>query len=214
MNDTYHPDHVRENLNAVEHLSVVDTNHAANHLRHDDHVAKVSLDAARSLAGDGFLLRLSQAGDESLWLPLQTAEQSSACASRVEANQLVHSQVKQRLKLNSSVLELLERALLLQSCRLVLLRLVDVLLSVFFVCHLFVQSWLVSFPKIICRSVREHHIYIYHLQSVSIPVCYPALLMIIILLAAAKIKVKICCLKICLRVKEKSTFVQPKKLCS
>lgn len=43
-------------LNLVEGLAVVHTDDAANHLRHDDHVAEVSADRVRLLARGSLLL--------------------------------------------------------------------------------------------------------------------------------------------------------------
>lgn len=130
-----HSNHVGQDFDTVEHLSVVNTNHAADHFGHDDHVTEVSLDTAGSLAGDGLLLCLPQTGDQRLRLALQATGQTAASAGRVQANQLIDSQVQQGLELDATVLELLEGALLLQGGGLVLLSLIDVVVSVFFISH-------------------------------------------------------------------------------
>src|SRR4051812_29925548 len=72
--DTYH---LGQNLNTLKHLPVVNTHDGANHVGHDDHVAQVGLDAARTLPGHGLLLCLGQTSDECLGLALEPARKAA-----------------------------------------------------------------------------------------------------------------------------------------
>lgn len=60
------------------HLSIVDTNHRANHLWDDDHVTKVSLDDSGLLIWGSLSLSLAELLDETHRLALETALEAPA----------------------------------------------------------------------------------------------------------------------------------------
>ena len=99
-------------LNLVEGLSIVDTNDAADHLGDDNHVAEVSLNGGGLLVGEGLLLGLPQALDESHGLPLKTPVEATAGAAREELHELLGGDVKKLLQINTPVGELAEGPLL------------------------------------------------------------------------------------------------------
>lgn len=65
-------------LNLVEDLAVVDANNGPDHLRNDDHVTEMSLDAGRLLVREGGELGLTQTLDEGKRLALQATVETSA----------------------------------------------------------------------------------------------------------------------------------------
>jgi hypothetical protein len=66
-------DHLGLDLDLVELLAAVDSNHRADHLRHHDHVAQVGLDQVGLLVRLGRLLGLAQLLDQAHRLTLQAA---------------------------------------------------------------------------------------------------------------------------------------------
>lgn len=109
-----HADHVGEDFNTAKHLAVVDTDNAADHFGHDDHVTEVGLDTLGALSGGSVLLRLAQPGNQGLGLALKATGQATASTGRVHLDQLVHGEVEQGLELHTTVLKLLKGTLLLQ----------------------------------------------------------------------------------------------------
>jgi len=105
--------HFGLDLDGVEHLSVVNANHAANHLGDDDHVAKMCLHDSGLLVGGGFLLGLAELLDESKGLALETALEATTGTGVDEFNELLVSQIKELFELNSTVRECTEGTLLL-----------------------------------------------------------------------------------------------------
>lgn len=91
-------DHLRLDLNLVELLSGVDTDDAANHLRHDDHVSQVSLDQVGLLVGLGLLLGLPQLLDQAHRLALETAVEPTAGAGVDDIAQLVRGEVEESVQ--------------------------------------------------------------------------------------------------------------------
>lgn len=80
--------HLRLDFNLVENLTVVDGNDRTNHLRDDDHVAKVGLNDRGLLAGGGFLLGSTKLLDETHGLTLQATLESSASTAVDELHEL------------------------------------------------------------------------------------------------------------------------------
>ena len=72
------PHHLRLDLDLIELLPAVDTDDAANHFRHDDHVPQVRLDEIGLLVRLGFLLGLSQLLDQAHRLAFETTIESAA----------------------------------------------------------------------------------------------------------------------------------------
>lgn len=104
-------DHVRLDLDLVEHLAVVHTNDGANHLWYDDHVPQVRLDRGGLLKLGALLLSLPELLDESHGLPVQAAGKLAAHAGRDELHQLLRAQVKKRIEVDAAVRKLAKRPL-------------------------------------------------------------------------------------------------------
>lgn len=89
--------HVGLDLNLSVVLTIVDTDHASDHLGDDDHVAKVSLDGLGLAILGGLLLGLSQAADK-LHGDAATGE-AAASTSVEELHELRVAQVQQSVDL-------------------------------------------------------------------------------------------------------------------
>jgi hypothetical protein len=87
--------HFRLDFNLVEFLARVDANDAANHLRNDNHVAKVSLDEIRLLIWLGLGLGLAQLLDQTHGLALQATVESSAGTSVDDITELFGGEVEE-----------------------------------------------------------------------------------------------------------------------
>lgn len=70
--------HFRLDLNLVEFLARIDTNNAANHLGHYNHITKMCLDEIGLFVGLGFLLGLAKLLDEAHGLALQATVEPTA----------------------------------------------------------------------------------------------------------------------------------------
>lgn len=88
-------DHLRLDLHLVELLARVHTNHAANHLRHDDHVAQMRLDEVGLLVGLGLLLGFAQLLDQTHGLALEAAVESAARAGVHDIAELLGAEVEE-----------------------------------------------------------------------------------------------------------------------
>lgn len=88
-------DHLGLDFDLVELLSRVDTNDAADHLRHHNHISEVGLDEVGLLVGLGLLLGLAQLLDQAHGLALETAVEPAAGAGVDDIAQLVGGQVQQ-----------------------------------------------------------------------------------------------------------------------
>merc|ERR1719453_1532543 len=106
--------HVSLNLDLVEHLAVVHTDDRANHLRQDDHVAEVSLDALGLLASSGVAVLLSgtKALEESVVLPLEAVLEATTGTGVHEVHELGHGHHEKVLEVHSTVGVLAEGLLL------------------------------------------------------------------------------------------------------
>ena len=107
-----HTDHLGLHLNTAEHLSVVDTDDGADHLRDDDHVTEVGLDATGLLAGRSLLLGLTEALDEGHGLALEATGHAAAGTAADEIHELIVGEVKELVELDATVGELTELTLL------------------------------------------------------------------------------------------------------
>ena len=76
------PDHLRLDLDLIELLATVDTNHRPNHLGHDDHVAQVRLNQVGLLVRFRGLFRFAELLDQAHRFALQ-APVEAAPGSRV-----------------------------------------------------------------------------------------------------------------------------------
>lgn len=94
--------HLGLDLNLVELLAGVDTNHAANHLGDDDHVSEVGLDEVGLLIGLGLLLSLAELLDQTHGLALETAVDSSAGTGVDDIAELVGGEVEESVSGKSS----------------------------------------------------------------------------------------------------------------
>ena len=109
-------DHFGLNLHLVELLSGVDANHAANHLRHHNHVSEMGLDKIWLLVGLGLLLGLAELLNQTHGLALETAVEPSAGTGVDEVAELLRAEVEELVEVDSTVGELAERALGLDGC--------------------------------------------------------------------------------------------------
>merc|ERR1712146_92058 len=98
--------------------SVVDTNYGANHLREDDHVAQVSLDAdwLLALGGVAGLLGIPQTLQQTPILAGQTVLEPSASAGVDELDKLRHRHDDELLEVDTTVGVLTESGTLLWCC--------------------------------------------------------------------------------------------------
>lgn len=69
--------HLRLDLHLIELLPAVDANHAADHLRHDDHIAEVGLHELGLLVGLGFLLGFAEFLDEAHGFAFEAAVEAA-----------------------------------------------------------------------------------------------------------------------------------------
>ena len=87
-------DHLRLDFDLVELLAAVDSDHAANHLRHDDHVAQVCLDQVGLLVRLGVLLRLAQFLDQAHRAALEASIESAAGAGMQDREELIRGNIE------------------------------------------------------------------------------------------------------------------------
>uniref|UniRef100_A0A8I5TF45 Uncharacterized protein n=1 Tax=Pongo abelii TaxID=9601 RepID=A0A8I5TF45_PONAB len=99
-------DHLRLDLHLVEGLAVVDADHAAHHLRQDDHVPQVRLHHFRLLHGRRLLLGLAQALQQGVLLPPQAPVQSPPLARTVQGHQLLVGHVQQLVQVHATEVQL------------------------------------------------------------------------------------------------------------
>ena len=92
------PNHLRLDLDLVEFLAAVDTDDAADHLGHDDHVAQVRLDQIGLLVGLGGLFRLAQFLDQAHGLALEAAVEAAAGAGVDDVAELFGGEVEESAK--------------------------------------------------------------------------------------------------------------------
>ena len=88
-------DHLGLDFDLVELLTGVDTNDAANHLGHDNHVPQVRLDEVWLLVGLGLLLGLTQFLDQAHGLALQATVEPAAGAGVHDIAELVGGEVEE-----------------------------------------------------------------------------------------------------------------------
>jgi len=105
--------HFRLDFDLVEFLAGVDTNDAANHFRHDDHVSQVCLDQVGLLIGLGVLLCLAQFLDQTHRAALQSTVESTTGAGMEDVEEFVGWDVEELVEINASVGKLSECSLLL-----------------------------------------------------------------------------------------------------
>ena len=90
--------HFGLDLNLVELLSGVDTNHTTNHLRDDNHVTEMSLDNVGLLVGLGLLLSLTELLDKAHRAALQTTVDPAAGTGVDDIAELVGAEVQEAVK--------------------------------------------------------------------------------------------------------------------
>ena len=105
-------DHLRLDLYCVEDLAVVHTNDRANHFRHDDHVTQMRAYRFWLLAASRFFFSLAELFHELHRLASKSTLEASADASSEKINKSFGLQIKQLVKINPSVTEFAESALL------------------------------------------------------------------------------------------------------
>lgn len=106
--------HLRLDLDLLELLPLINPHHAANHLRHHNHVPQMRLDQIRLLVGLRFLLGFSEFLDQAHGLALQAAVEPAPGASVHDIPQLFRGQVEELVEVNAAVGEFAEGALLLE----------------------------------------------------------------------------------------------------
>ena len=89
------PHHLRLNFHRVELLPIVDSNHAADHLRHHNHVPQVRLHQVRFLVRFGFLLRFAQFLDQAHGFALQAPVEAAAGAGVNDIAELFGGEVEE-----------------------------------------------------------------------------------------------------------------------
>ena len=104
-------DHLGLDLDGVESLAVVDTNDGADHGGGDDFVAAVGVDCVRLLALGSVLLGLEDLAHEDGVLDLLATGAAAALTGREELVDVLLAHVEELVKLDASVLELLEGSL-------------------------------------------------------------------------------------------------------
>lgn len=87
--------HLRLDLNLVEFLSGVDTDHGPNHLGDDNHVTEVGLDDLGLFVGLSLLLGLPQLLDETHRLALETTVEPSAGAGMDKVAEFLRREVEE-----------------------------------------------------------------------------------------------------------------------
>lgn len=87
--------HLRLDLHLIELLPAVDANHAADHLRHDNHIAEMGLDQIRLLVGLGFLLGFAQFLDQAHGFAFQAAVEAAARARVHYVSELLGGEVQE-----------------------------------------------------------------------------------------------------------------------
>merc|ERR1712072_1650451 len=106
--------HVSLNINLVEDLAVVNTDDRSDHLREDDHVTEVGLDALWLLAflwlGNG-LLGGPKTLEEGVVLALETVLETATGTSVNELHEVSHWHHEEVLEVDSTVGVLAERLL-------------------------------------------------------------------------------------------------------
>lgn len=80
--------HLRLDLHLIELLPRIDANHAADHLRHDNHIPEMSLDKIGLLVGLGVLLGLAQFLDQTHGFAFEAAVEAAAGAGVDEIAEL------------------------------------------------------------------------------------------------------------------------------
>lgn len=104
-------DHLRLDLNSVESLAVVDTDDGADHGGGDDFVAAVGVDGIRLLTLGGFSLGSEDLAHEDGVLDLLATSAATALTGGEELVDVLLAHVEELVKLDTSVLELLEGSL-------------------------------------------------------------------------------------------------------
>ena len=89
--------HLRLDLHLIELLARVDSDHAANHLRDDDHVSQVCLDEVGLLIRLGVLLRFAQFLDQAHGAAFQAAVESTAGAGMEDVEEFVGGDVEESI---------------------------------------------------------------------------------------------------------------------
>jgi len=97
--------HVCLDLHLVENLAIVHADNRANHLREDDHVAQVSLNALRllSLRGVAVLLGSTKTLEEGIVLPLQAMLETTTSTGVHKVHELSHGHHEKVLEVDSAV---------------------------------------------------------------------------------------------------------------
>lgn len=96
-----------------EGLAIVDTHHAAHHLRQDNRVPQVHLNHLGLFHQGSLLLGLAQALQQQVLFPPQTPVEPLLLPSTVQLHQLLLGHVQQLVEVHATVGELAEGALLL-----------------------------------------------------------------------------------------------------
>lgn len=89
------PHHFRLDLDCVELLARINANHAADHFRDNNHIAKVRFNGIWLLVGLRFLLSLTQLLNEAHRLAFQAAIESAASARVNNITELFTGEIEQ-----------------------------------------------------------------------------------------------------------------------
>jgi len=105
--------HFRLNFDLVKILSRVDTNDRSDHLRDNDHVAKMSLDKVGLLVRLGLLLGLAELLDQAHRLAFKATVEPSTSTGVDEVTELFGGKVEELVEVDSTVGKLAEGSRLL-----------------------------------------------------------------------------------------------------
>lgn len=96
-------DHFGLDFDLVEFLARVDTDDAANHLGHNDHVSEMRLDQVGLLVGLCLLLRLAQLLDQTHRAALEASVESTTGAGMEDGQEFVGWDVQQSANHQTSI---------------------------------------------------------------------------------------------------------------
>ena len=95
--------HLRLNLDLIELLARVDTDHGADHLGDDNHVTEMGLDEVGLLVGLGLLLGLAELLNKAHGLALQATVEPAAGAGVDDITELLAGEIKEPVERGTSV---------------------------------------------------------------------------------------------------------------
>ena len=96
------PHHLRLNLHLIELLPAIDANDAANHFRHDNHVAEVGFDEVGLLVGFGVLFGFAEFFNEAHGFAFEASVEAAAGAGVDDVAELFRGEVEESVEVGVS----------------------------------------------------------------------------------------------------------------